>query len=1076
MALPNDLTAVDALPNDLRPLEETPKDLQPVEAPGIPGDLVPADPSLMDRINKASDQFADKSLQIMRTPIIPPPDMEKAGNAVEDLEASGHPILAKAQIVSTLAKTVPHQILSDISSPEQLGIAAATGPMLKGLTETFPGLAEFLMAKRGAWFKKVPPPVEAPKLLPAPGSPVIPEANPTQDAATRSTLPQDAISRATPTPEPPPALPGDLAPMATPNIPAEPHPMADAVHKNILSRIKPLGEIEKPSKTIGESFDNAYQNIINRFHGIEKAADIAGPLPAGENPKFLARSYLGAGGKAEAFVTGKAFIMDKAGNIQFTGPGLSEIVKPMEGNLQDLNAYLVSRRTMDLAGRGIETGISPAQASIEVQALEAKHPQMRQISDQINKWNDNLLQYLKKSGRIGQDQYDAIKANNAFYVPMERVMGALDAPGFSSKASEIFNRVGNPIRKIEGSTREIIEPLDVMIKNSYAIISAADRNEVAKAVVELPKYNPEMKSLFNKVESPSGKTITVYIDGKAQHYEVPELLLKSMRGLGEESAGSLYKLFSYPARLLRAGATMTPEFGISNVIRDQFSAMVNAKYKYVPFYDFVRGVFNMAGDGDATYLKWKAAGGEQSFLVDMGKSFDLSDVRTPGQMPAVGKYVKDPLKMLELLSKLSEKPTRVGVFSRAAKAGASDIESAFESREATTDFARRGLNMKSVNGAYAFFGARTQGLDKTLRVFKERPVQASLQATPLVAASIWAYLANRKDPEYFQLPQEQRDKFWNYRLTPGGQWYRIPKGDIGGIYGTSTEKLLEYMDRGKDAGFMKFAGRLLNSVLPLDVTKGEFIPTGLRPAAESMSNHNFFRDRPIIPPSQENLLPEHQYSEFDSQTARAIGKAIGMAPAHVTNMIAGHTGGAGRMALDTIDYILKSTHVIPTMPGKPRELSDIPGVRAFAQRSPLGPGSQSVKDFYENADQTRKAAGSLGHVTGDARYLLSQLPENTEEIGRFAPAGTSAEVQAILKEHPEFAFAKVFKNYGEAINKLTRSRQIVIGAKMPEDQKRETLLKFNAAITNMAVSINAAFDTYMAKQKDNSKLKELLVR
>ena len=56
---------------------------------------------------------------------------------------------------------------------------------------------------------------------------------------------------------------------------------------------------------------------------------------------------------------------------------------------------------------------------------------------------------------------------------------------------------------------------------------------------------------------------------------------------------TVVKLMNYPARTLRAGATLTFEFMARNPARDQLSAMINTKYGYVPYWDFAKGLFHL---------------------------------------------------------------------------------------------------------------------------------------------------------------------------------------------------------------------------------------------------------------------------------------------------------------------------------------------------------------------------------------------------------------------------------------------------------------------------------------------------
>jgi hypothetical protein len=82
----------------------------------------------------------------------------------------------------------------------------------------------------------------------------------------------------------------------------------------------------------------------------------------------------------------------------------------------------------------------------------------------------------------------------------------------------------------------------------------------------------------------------------------------------------LTRLLSYPAKWLRAGATLTPEFIARNPARDQFTAFVYSKYGFMPGYDLSKGIFH-AIKKDDLYWKWKISGGEHSMLVSMDREY-----------------------------------------------------------------------------------------------------------------------------------------------------------------------------------------------------------------------------------------------------------------------------------------------------------------------------------------------------------------------------------------------------------------------------------------------------------------------
>src|SRR5690606_19709051 len=87
--------------------------------------------------------------------------------------------------------------------------------------------------------------------------------------------------------------------------------------------------------------------------------------------------------------------------------------------------------------------------------------------------------------------------------------------------------------------------------------------------------------------------ISVLQDGKRVWYEVDPELYAALEGLHAKSMDALVRLLSAPARTLRAGAILAPEFMIRNPARDPLMAFVQSEYGFKPGVDFVRRLFSL---------------------------------------------------------------------------------------------------------------------------------------------------------------------------------------------------------------------------------------------------------------------------------------------------------------------------------------------------------------------------------------------------------------------------------------------------------------------------------------------------
>jgi hypothetical protein len=161
------------------------------------------------------------------------------------------------------------------------------------------------------------------------------------------------------------------------------------------------------------------------------------------------------------------------------------------------------------------------------------------------------------------------------------------------------------------------------------------------------------------------------------------------------------------------------------------------------------------------------------------------------------------------------------------------------------------------------------------------------------------------------------------------------------------------------------------------------VPDFAKPMIEFWSNKNIFNNLPIIPYGTEKMLPEYQYSEYTSETAKLLGKTIAeltggnapkllQSPAQIDQLIANWSGTLGRYAVDVADKALRVSGIVKE-PEQPLSMfEDLPIIRAFLIRNPAG-SSEFIQSFYK---KYRKSEGLL--------LTLNKLQRenNQDEISR----------------------------------------------------------------------------------------------
>lgn len=816
------------------------------------------------------------------------------------------------------------------------------------------------------------------------------------------------------------------------------------------------------------NFHRLYTLAIDRLRPIQvvtgELAKSGAKVSPEEDAYNAARLFAGWVGKADHFLEYGTF---NPRTHEVTGPSLQSILRPWEGRMDDLRAYLVARRTIEKSKQGIETGIDPATAKLAFDSLDS--PELRKTAAELDAYSDSLLQYQRKLGMLSDEQYASIKEMNKDYTPLYREMEESVGGAPSGSSGKTFADLFSPVKRMKGSARLIVDPLEGYIKNTYSFINSAERNRVAELLVSQAQRAEGAGKWVEKIPAPMKPTcfvlaeirksladqgfdltdegletvatvfrpssfgpkgdniISVMKDGKRSFYQVEPELYRALKALDEESMPILVRLLSIPAKTLRLGATMLgPEFMMRNPLRDTMDAFFQSEYHFVPVWDTARGLFH-ALKRDDLYLEWKRSGAEHAALVSLDRK-NLRKKLKAMTDSQVKWTVLHPLNALGALSEFGETATRLGLYSRAKKQGATIAQAAMESREGTLDFARIGAKGRVPNAIIAFFNANVQGAEKFWRTHKEFPLRSLLRG--LIGATIptiLLYLLNRKNKEWQELPEWRRDFFWNIP-TDGTPLHKhthflpIPKPFIWGlVYGDVPERVMQFIDSKDPSAFDQLASDIWSATSP------GFIPTGAIPAIEAWGNKSLFTGRRLVPERLQDLSPEYRAkpytSEFSKKMAMALAKlGIHVSPINIDNSIYGYFGGLGRDLAEAPSLVLTRSLNKPSP-----EWADYPLLKSFAVRPP-GQGSLSVEKFYD-------------------RYEELSQKFNTLRFGARFPNRIQNAPKMTRKELQEFARLRAFY---KVLLQLNRRLRILYSNDDPPEKKRKEIDATNLRIVNLA--------------------------
>lgn len=209
-------------------------------------------------------------------------------------------------------------------------------------------------------------------------------------------------------------------------------------------------------------------------------------LPAAKNPYTAARNFAGRFGK-----------------VQNRLDDLSTVLTPAKDILPDVKHYGLLERYEELAGRGVTQfpdNLTPdmirAQKAALAQALgPEKLARVEQTLEALRTYQDNLLQEARDAGIISAESYAQIKKDNEKYIPLQRLAYIEEQGDNFARGSNSFNVSSQSlVKRLGGSTKEVADPLESIVRNTYKTVDLVERNKVAQQVADLSSL-PEFSDI-----------------------------------------------------------------------------------------------------------------------------------------------------------------------------------------------------------------------------------------------------------------------------------------------------------------------------------------------------------------------------------------------------------------------------------------------------------------------------------------------------------------------------------------------------------------------------------------------------
>ena len=798
--------------------------------------------------------------------------------------------------------------------------------------------------------------------------------------------------------------------------------------KLILSKTK----FEKPKdvtdvkNTLTRLFIDRLHPILRLVQRVESTKNTKGQLNVYEQFRIL----VGMTNRGGSFIDRATQTV----NLENKGKPLKQVLEPLkfEGNKKlneqgikkqyaELNAYLIARRALEYDRRGFKHPFDSQAAKETIQILKNKYDP---IAKEIDVYNRQLLEYARDLKLIDKQAFDAMVEANKSYVPFSRVLETVKG----EKPSK-YGGVSNPFKRIKGDeTLKVFDPIETIYSNTFKIVKLAERNNalikffdfVEKNKSSFPDINKKIETKQTKIErkelekvlddpsaindaaienfkvfrksfvKPDGSSVTVYRNGKYEVWDVGKELADSLSEFNPQEMGVIIRAIGTPARLLRAGATTSPDFVFSNIGRDTVLGAVFSKSGFIPVWSSLEGGLTMLLGKTGVSKKakkimqdWEKSGGMQSTLISLDRMVNDKSAFKILNGQQIRNKVFNPLEILRTLSEIGENITRLGEFQKAYKKagkeglkGREQIERAgFESRDITIDYAKMGAYMKGVNAVSAFYNARVQGYVKIYDGFKQRPGRTIATITAgIIMPSVYFWFANRDNEIYQRQPQWVKDNYWV--VVVGDTPYRIPKPfDLGVVFGTGMEQFLDYW-YGNEANAKNDLSRFVTEFVSSQLRNLNPLPTILVPPIEQKTNYSIFKGKPLVPDYMDRqLLGPYQFNPYTTETSKLLSRTLAAmigdhnapSPIVIDNYIKGWTGGLGNYFMMALDKALIETGIIDD-PIRPTDsLTKIPGLRAFNLRDP-SMQSEFITDFYEEYKKYKKYKPTIEKLKKDGDF------------------------------------------------------------------------------------------------------------
>lgn len=469
-----------------------------------------------------------------------------------------------------------------------------------------------------------------------------------------------------------------------------------------------------------------------------------------------------------------------------------------------------------------------------------QNPQFRQAAELYYQFNKDLIQLMYEKGLITQEERAEYQQDRD-YAPFQRNMEdreLVDSDDNRSRRPPRGRDKSNKYdvyRRIEGSMRDIINPIQSTVQTMFEIrlraaindtLRAMDRvarqagragNEIferlppteARAVevrireqlrqaaraagmtaqdtaimlanVETQIGQNVVTTMFTQAQaSEKGEKIVWFFEnGKPIPAQLPDgslgqMMFEGLTAVGQRNMGQIMDAMATVTGVVRTGVTLSFGFVFRNIVTDAIASAVNSPYAR-PFLTQAAGIREIVTGGRYLHMYNRYAGmmggAGHAALSDQSIQRDIEGLRQRGFQVRVPRSLGDFIKLIFQVGEFSETATRVGIFRNAMRSAQADGMSPFDAAIEAGHYAHDVMD-------FSQHGSKTEAFRRVIPFFNAALQGLYKYGKTLTAANDYGNLIQIWNRQMQGLPLSRNEQ---RALGQAGKAWMISTVVLGGI-------------------------------------------------------------------------------------------------------------------------------------------------------------------------------------------------------------------------------------------------------------------------------------------------------